>query len=438
MSFWLTNPIRLFDDINVIPSENQPYADRLNTLTRMILLIFIVLYIFKIKGSSQFLIFGIVLIIILYYSQRDQMQKNRESFTPQSSMQSLSTPIGQILYDINNGPGNPEYRKIPIIPPSPAMASAYGGYNPIINSVQESIIPQGYSDEIRFAPINTNGLTMLPPVEKLKMYEDTRREYVKLPSNPVPPHISQSGPIGSVGLMGEGTKEIYKGTALPFDLSVEGNDPRFSSGNNLYIHRKVLSDPSHVSHYVQPLNRGGGLESVHEFRDNTNSVDYRHAPGSTWSPTYVGGARSAYQREIFQDYKEGNYTGPYRSATTYGSRDQYNPRYDGAGDGYREIGELAGNDQYYLGNPDPFAGMFAIRSEASHMDMLTNDGHVIPMYRRNGVKIDDYIEEIGNRQHADELLFRDSMLEAVASKIAETDYSVRMGPVRGYPGSKRQ
>jgi hypothetical protein len=437
MSFWLSNPLKLFDDINLIPRENQPYAERLNILTRLILLISIILYMLKIKESLQFLIFGIVLIIILYYSQRDQMQQDRESFVPQSGVQTLSTPIGQIIYDINNGPGSPEYRKVPIVPPSPAMPSSYGGYNPKINTVQESIIPQGYSDEIRFNPINPNGLTMLPPVQKLSIPEDTGRENLNLPSYSTPPSMSRVGHMGSIGLMGEGTKNSYRGTALPFNLSVEGNDPRFSSGNNLYIHRKVISDPSHVAQYTQPLNRGGGLESIHEFRESTDSADYRYAPGSTWNPTYIGSARSAYQREVFPNENDDR-TGPYRSATTYGSRDQYNPRTGGAGDGFREIGDLAGNDQYYLGNPDPFAGMFAIRSEASHMDMLSNDGTIIPMYRRDGVKIDDYIEEIGNRQHADELLFRDSMLESVASKIAETDYSVRMGPVRGYPGSKRQ
>lgn len=450
MSFWTSNPVKLFEDINVIPNENQPYDQRMNTLTRLILLIAIVLYLFKVNGSLQFLIIGIVIIIILYYSQRNDMSKPtvqglRESFIPQEVLtqnipgaQTEYTPLGPIIFSTKHGPGSKEYRRIPIEPPRPAMASDWGGYYPRIDRVQDMVIPSGYSSEIAWGHQSpsgvSSGVTMLPRLPGSR--EDPRgvesfNGYPRAPSVPAPPSsASNEGQFGSIGIVGEGTSKVYQETPLPFTLDVEGPDHRFAAGNDYFIHRRVASSPTHVPYYPQPLNRGGGLESSPEVRDTSNHVRYETNLTPPWSPEYIHNARTQYQRGVFPDDRDDR-TGQYRSASTLGNPSQYNPRYDsGGGDGYRNIGDLPGNNQYYVANPDPFAGMFAINSEASHMDLLTGNGTVIPQYRRDGVEIDDYITVIGDRQTADELYHRDSMVEAAAAKIAETEYQYRMGPVR--------
>lgn len=442
MSFWVSNPLKLFEDINVIPNENQPYEQRMNTLTRLILLIAIVLYLFKVKGSLQFLIFGIVIIIILYYSQRNDMQRPQapqqmrlqEPFTPEG-VQTEFTPLGQIVYSVKHGPGSKEYRRIPIEPPSPAMASEWGGYHPQTNDVHDMVVPSGYSSEIMWGHQSPSGVTMLPRLpssmsQQRHMGSQHVRENFSRPPDVPPRAVAPNiGQFGSVGIVGGGTPDVFEGTALPFTLNVDGPDHRFAAGNDYYIHRKVKSNPSQVSHYPQPLNRGGGLESSPEVRDASDSVHYETGLTPPWSPENVHAARTMYQRGVFPGDKDGR-TGPYRSASTLGGFDQYNPRYSGGGDGYRPIGDLQGNNQYYVTNPDPFAGMFAINSEATHMDLLTPSGAIIPIYRRDGVEIDDYIQVVGDRQTADELMFRDSMVEAAAAKIAETEYQYRMGPVR--------
>lgn len=443
MSFWINNPLKLFGDINVIPNGKQPYDIRMNTLTRLIILISIVLYILKIGGSLQFLIFGVLFIIILYYSQSEDMQKTRESFTPQG-MLTENTPLGQIVYNVHNGPGRPEYRRIPIEAPSPAMANEWGGYHPQINKFQDTLIPSGYSKEIAWGRQNNSSPYFSnPPVSFMPAHashgahtshsshgtHSSLYENFGIPSTPLPPSVPQVGEFGSIGIVGQGTNKVYNGVPLPFALGVDGTDHRFAAGNNYYIHRKVQSDPGYVHHYPQPLNRGGGLESRPEYKDSLNSVGYHGEDMLSWSPEYIQNARTSYQRAIFPDDHDGR-TGPYRAASILGGNGQYNPRYDGGGDGYRNIGDLPGNNQYYVTNPDPFAGMFAIRTESAHMDMLTADGHIIPQYRRDGTKLDDYIQAVSNLQVADELYFRDSMTEAAAAKIASTEYQYRMGPVR--------
>lgn len=456
MSFWITNPIKLVEDINVLPNKKQSYDERMNTLTRLILLLTVVLYVLKIKGSLQFLIFGVVLIIILYYSQRQSNLEmssasrdthtrdtpSREYFTPEifdpvapssqypQGIQSESSPIGQLKYEIHNGPGNPIYRRIPIEAPSPAMASEWGGeYNAKINTLQDSVIPQGYSSRIMWGQqspggVVPRGVTMLPPLPRGGTSEarETRGAYDAYSSS-----SSQIGQRGSIGAFNGEHKEAFNGAIAPFSREVSGRDPRFAGGNQYYIHRKVQSSPSYGEHIIQPLNRGAGLEYNPEYRDSTDHNRYQNGAAPTWDPMYVHGARTAYQRAVIPDV---NRTGPYRSASILGAPSQYNPRYDGGGDGYREIGDLHGANQYYVTNPDPFAGMFAINTESAHMDYLTDNGTVIPMYRRDGVEVEDYIDAVGERQTADELMFRDSMMESAAAKIAETEFQYAMGPVR--------
>ncbi len=407
MSFWINNPLKLFGDLNVIPNSKQPYAIRMNTLTRLIILFAIILYILKIEGSLQFLIFGILFIIILYYSQSEDMQKTRESFLPQG-IANEHTPIGNIVYNTHNGPGRPEYRRIPIEGPSPAMAHEWGGYQSQINNFQGTILPTRYENEISWhAPSSS---------------PSSSSSFYTLPAPPIAPQI---GEFGSIGIVGQGTNKMYTGTPLPFALSTSSvPDNRFVNGT--YVHRKVQSNPGYVQHYPQPLNRGGGLEK----RENvTTGVGYQGEQMLSWNPEHIQNPRTSYQRDIFP-YDNDDRTGNYRSASTIGGSGQYNPRYSHGGDGYRNIGDLPGNNQYYVTNSDPFAGMFAIRSESSHMDILTADGNLIPYYKRDGTKVDDYIQEVSNLQIADELYFRDSMTEAIAAKIASTEYQYRMGPVR--------
>lgn len=88
--FWLNDPQALFCSLNVIPTSDMTNAERLNALTRLLLLVTFGMYLL---GYDQYLtvfILGIILIIVLYSYQ---MQEN---FQPEiSESQALDKGIRQ-------------------------------------------------------------------------------------------------------------------------------------------------------------------------------------------------------------------------------------------------------------------------------------------------------------------------------------------------------
>src|SRR3972149_3803431 len=62
--FWLNDPAELFRNFTIIPTENMPYPERLNTLTRLLLLVVLGLYLAGQKHYWLVLVVGLLLIII--------------------------------------------------------------------------------------------------------------------------------------------------------------------------------------------------------------------------------------------------------------------------------------------------------------------------------------------------------------------------------------
>lgn len=78
---WLENPSNLLCNSNIIPLEGMEYAEQMNAITRLIILIFIVMLLLGFKDAIFFLILSLIFIIILYYYQRSNMTRNSiESF----------------------------------------------------------------------------------------------------------------------------------------------------------------------------------------------------------------------------------------------------------------------------------------------------------------------------------------------------------------------
>lgn len=488
MSFWLADPIKLIDDVNILPSESQPYEERMNTLTRLVIFIAAVLYLLKTKGSVYFLLFGVILIIILYYSQREG---NRQKMSSQASKQqqeyqdlreNFKYPIDQqgvgyqepstspsaptetpelesVWYDLNSGPPRPEYWRTPVIAPSMADPLSWGGFDSRINTTQPAFmhtLEHGYDSKISWDDSSRSFPTArmaatLPPGASSQgraLLQPMMTQSQQGPSNPVrtatfnnPPGTtalpivsSARNPLGAR----QGTPEP-RNVNTPFSLGVPGGqDDRFID-NDFYVYNRTVSDPSVTNDYVQPINQGGYAHDP-AYRNTYDSSKYFDETPPSWDPMYVGEARTLYQRELYPDDKDDR-TGPVRVRSTLGMALQpnaYNSQYEGgSGDPFRALPDLPGNNQYYYTNVDPFENMFAIRSEAAHMDMLYPNGKIVPQYRRDGVEIEDYIEAVANRQNADELFFRDSLVEAARAKFMENELQYRMAPMRGYAGQRR-
>ena len=66
--FWLEDLSSLFHNTTFLPSSTMTEAERLNTLTRLVLIITLILFIFRVGSWYLFLIFGLITVIILYFN----------------------------------------------------------------------------------------------------------------------------------------------------------------------------------------------------------------------------------------------------------------------------------------------------------------------------------------------------------------------------------
>ena len=72
---WLENISNLFCTCNLIPLNGMSLAEQMNSLSRLVIVIFFVLYLFKFKCSGLFLLISLLFIIILYYIQKNNMEQ---------------------------------------------------------------------------------------------------------------------------------------------------------------------------------------------------------------------------------------------------------------------------------------------------------------------------------------------------------------------------
>lgn len=72
---WLEKPSNLFCSFNVVPLSHMTLEEQLNAITRLVLFVFLILVLLNFKHSSLFLLLSLLFIIILYYIQRNQMER---------------------------------------------------------------------------------------------------------------------------------------------------------------------------------------------------------------------------------------------------------------------------------------------------------------------------------------------------------------------------
>lgn len=102
-NFWLEDWRSLFNTYTLLPTYEMSEAERLNAITRLIIVIAIILAIMRVGSWILFLILGIILIIILWYIQKPKIEHLK-----------CERIIKNYNYDYNLK--NKEKRKINILP----------------------------------------------------------------------------------------------------------------------------------------------------------------------------------------------------------------------------------------------------------------------------------------------------------------------------------
>jgi hypothetical protein len=82
--FWLENISDLFCSLTIIPLNGMSLENGMNSLSRLVILIYLILILFSYKHSILFILLSLLFIIILYYIQKKTMEQfNSEHFTNQ-------------------------------------------------------------------------------------------------------------------------------------------------------------------------------------------------------------------------------------------------------------------------------------------------------------------------------------------------------------------
>ena len=102
-TFWLENPKYLFHDVKVLPRNDMTLEAQMNCLTRLVILVFLILFLVGYKQSVLFLILSIIFIIILYYLQKSKMT-TCENYSPSNLSPQMEQRLNYIqstekLYD---------------------------------------------------------------------------------------------------------------------------------------------------------------------------------------------------------------------------------------------------------------------------------------------------------------------------------------------------
>jgi uncharacterized membrane protein len=77
VKFWIEDPGILVGDLTFLPDCEMSENGRLNAMTRLIIMISLVMFFFKVKSWYVFLICGLGLVILLYYGSLSREKMNQ-------------------------------------------------------------------------------------------------------------------------------------------------------------------------------------------------------------------------------------------------------------------------------------------------------------------------------------------------------------------------
>lgn len=153
--FWLDDPKALFESANFIPTENNTNA-YYNSLTRLLLVVLIFMYLAKYTGREIGFaaLIGIILIVVLHQSAIN----STETFSPHLG---IRDPCGNCGLDSTNSAINARYELTPLLQFNSDNASKRSYMNAKYE-VHPEYVPSPYSEAWRIDSSDITPYTMVP------------------------------------------------------------------------------------------------------------------------------------------------------------------------------------------------------------------------------------------------------------------------------------
>ena len=96
IKFWLENPISLFQDLDILPNPTMTNDEKLNALTRAIIIISAIMFAFRFPTWWLFLFVGILVVIVIWYMTKDinrDLKKSKPLKQTNHSKRRIITPL---------------------------------------------------------------------------------------------------------------------------------------------------------------------------------------------------------------------------------------------------------------------------------------------------------------------------------------------------------
>lgn len=158
--FWLDDPKSLFNSLDVIPNDAMTIPEKLNALTRLLIIVTIGLYIVGYTQAPYILLFGLLLIIAV------RCYKSREEFslTPVSNKQALDHGIRQYVPGYDSRPHEP-----------PNNACWFDQNTDLLNAALEVTPPIQFNHDDAAKRSYTNAKYELTPLEDTNGFKEIWR-----------------------------------------------------------------------------------------------------------------------------------------------------------------------------------------------------------------------------------------------------------------------
>lgn len=372
---WVENISELFCSTNIIPIEGESLESQMNSITRLVFIIYFALMLLEFKSSNLFLLLSLLFIIILYYIQRKQMENFKtEYYTPRETVKFIEKPvkregrpvntsnlildnptscrfcnddktIEQTLYNLS-GPPNPKTLINPVIAAPLADLDFWKANNLVVHSAindatQHDSFQSGY--QVSTCCGNVQNKSLVPQKK-----EQSKQAYQKQLSNP-----SKT----------KGKKELQENFSFPYEIREEepgqmntscGYNPEqlvnsnlpsnFPSGNcqqqsqfsnynkNLFT-QTIQPGIYSRNQVIEPINSNIGISFQQQFEPLTCEVDSNGIMYTQNDPRIMDATPIGPNYNVINAINESNV---------------YDPRHSGYGTSYRSYNDnQLGQTRFY-------------------------------------------------------------------------------------------
>lgn len=294
-TFWVEAPLCLLTGIRIRePWEQMTLEERMNNITRVVLVVFVIMMLAKVKHAQTFLIVALLLIIILYYAKRRRLDQL-------ASKRSLRKQI--VSDSVHSPPAIPHINRHHV--------KAAGQRAPILESREERFMATAGKSAENDPREEDN-----PEVEAR---QQVRGEEKRNPRRPYPPTVpadlvvkaGNQHPVKTIGKVFNPdpnlTRYVPKFGDRSAPVQPPANVPRYQQGIGEI--RQHSPKPWRAPLDVNPKTRQVDQQPTYPRKNDT---DFDEERGKYLNRSFQGGPRSYSKRQGYQvqEFQDEDYPPP--------------------------------------------------------------------------------------------------------------------------------